>query len=76
MGIEDPKSSTCCPLECGTCGGSDCSAKSRGATSCCPDATPADKICGNCNERAPCHIKGILLVMFLYFSLNYLVNFN
>ena len=73
MGIEDPESSIWYPLECGTCDGNDCSAKPRGATSCCPDAIPTDKNCGNIDERAPCHIKGILLVMFLYFSLNFFI---
>ena len=79
MGIEDPKSSTCCPLECGTCGGSDCSAKPRGATSCCPDAIPIDKICGNFNERAPCHLeypdmKGIPITDASFYPLNYAHN--
>ena len=71
MGIKDPESSTCYHLECGFYGGSDCSAKPRGVTSCCPDANPTDKNCSNFDERAPCHIKGILLVIFLYFSLNF-----
>ena len=62
MGIEDPESSTCCPLECGTCGGSDCSAKPRDETSGCPDKIPTDKICGLYNERAPCHMKGICII--------------
>ena len=57
MGIEDPESSIWYPLECGAFCGSDCSAKPRGATSCCPDAIPADKTCGNFNERAPCHLE-------------------
>ena len=57
MGVEDNDHTACCPLECGTCGGVDCASKPLGESSCCPDKIPIDKVCGNNNDKAPCHLE-------------------
>ena len=55
-GIENPSGGTCCPVDCGTCGGSGCSQRPGGATDCCVGNIPEEQVCGDLGQTAPCRL--------------------